>query len=420
MASALGSTAESDLRREERLYWAVETLDWCCELAKRVYHLGRPVFVDSGSTASLRGTSTGKPLFEFSRRFFDGLGNHELVFVLLHEALHHALCHIERREDRQPAIWNVACDLVVNAFLLERVGFKRATDPAFHRFLASAITFENMPLVPPGSRLIVTAEAVYRLLERAPQQMLAKGASLLACDEHTWCSGDADEAGQAEQMGELGGEMRRILRESLSDWGDQPVGELRAIGEERHPVTFRWDLVLASRIASCIKLAIEQRWAPPNRKIAWLYPRVLLPAEHEIEKMQSSLLLAIDASGSIPRHILDRLLEIAGGAPRDRLTLAAVSFDTNVYPFDIAARLPGIRGGGGTSFDAIEQFALSLRRYPDLVVVLTDGHAPRPAVRHPDRWFWLITPTGTSAHVEGVGRYCRIEDLVLNHPGGHP
>lgn len=52
--------------------------------------------------------------------------------------------------------------------------------------------------------------------------------------------------------------------------------------------------------------------------------------------------------------------------------------------------------------------------------LVTDGHAPSPAVRHPDRWFWLLTPTGTSAHVKGVGRYCRIDDLILNHPGGHP
>jgi predicted metal-dependent peptidase len=147
---------------------------------------------------------------------------------------------------------------------------------------------------------------------------------------------------------------------------------------------------------------------------------VLLPVEHETEKAQSSALLAVDASGSIPQRVLERLLEVARGVPRDRLILSAISFDTNVYPLDIWARPPGIRGGGGTSFDAVEQFALHLPLYPDLVVVLTDGHAPRPTVRYRDRWFWLLTPTGTSAHVEGVGRYCRIEDLVLNHSVGHP
>jgi len=417
MRPAIQTSGISDDRRADQLYKAVDLFEWGPELAKRVYHVGTPHFTDAVTTAALSITPKERPLFLFNSRFFDGLEHNPLMFVLLHEALHLAFRHPSRRQDRQPAIWNVACDLVVNAFLLDCVGFRQVTDTAFSKFLKSAITFENVPVVPPRSRLIVTAEEVYKILERAPQQMLSNGACLQACDEHTWCQGDADEEAQTEQMEELGGEVRRILEESLPGWGDRPVGELRAIGQVRLPIKVRWDAVLARRIASCLQLAFEQRWAPPNRKMAWLYPRVLLPAEHEIEKLQSSLLLAVDASGSISRQVLDRLLDIARTVPRDRLVLTAISFDTRAYPLDIWAQPLAIRGGGGTSFDAVEQFASDLLRYPDLVVVLTDGQAPRPAVRHPDRWFWLLTPAGTSAHVEGIGRSCRIEDVILNRPG---
>ena len=55
-------------------------------------------------------------------------------------------------------------------------------------------------------------------------------------------------------------------------------------------------------------------------------------------------------------------------------------------------------------------------RYPDLIVVLTDGHAPRPTVRHPDRWFWLLTERGTSEKVEGIGCWCCINEIASDTP----
>lgn len=69
---------------------------------------------------------------------------------------------------------------------------------------------------------------------------------------------------------------------------------------------------------------------------------------------------------------------------------------------------------GGTSFDVIEEFATQLHQYPDLIVVLTDGFASPPTVRHPQRWFWLITEDGTPIHIEGIGRYCLIENMSFN------
>ena len=60
----------------------------------------------------------------------------------------------------------------------------------------------------------------------------------------------------------------------VSDRGNTAAGQLKK-GD------IDWDYILSRRIASCIQLTSEERWAPPNRKIAWLYPDVLLPAEHQ-------------------------------------------------------------------------------------------------------------------------------------------
>jgi len=166
---------QTDARRSEHVYAVVERFEYSPELAKRVYHLGTPHFTDSISTASLTVTERGKPVFNFNRVFFDGLDHIALVFVILHETLHYAFRHHSRCHDRLPALWNVACDLVVNAFLLQKVGFSQVTSCSFHEFLGSAITFANLPIVPTSGRLLkLTAEEVYDLLVKNLRSILGE------------------------------------------------------------------------------------------------------------------------------------------------------------------------------------------------------------------------------------------------------
>jgi len=407
----------TDAQRADRLYTAVDQFEYGSELAKRVYHLGTPRFTDSGSTASMTVTQDGQPVFEFNRAYFDGLGHDEMVFVVLHETLHFALCHPLRRYDRSPALWNVACDLVANAFLLQKAGFAKITGPSFHKFLESAITFENLPIAPAAGQLSLTAEQVYDLLTNDIKTVQGNAFNIKACDEHEWSESDSDSVPErSETIDRLAEQAQQIFREWLPGWGDSSSGELRAVGETTKSVNISWDSILSRRIASCIQLAIEQRWAPPNRKIGWLYPAVLLPADREVERRRLSVLIAIDASGSISPPVLDRLVSVACSIPPDKVLLIAVSFDTQVYPVDIGAKAPEVRGGGGTSFNVVEAFAKDLREYPDLIVVLTDGFAPRPSIQHPERWFWLITRQGTTNHIEGIGSYCLIDDVKSVSP----
>jgi predicted metal-dependent peptidase len=446
----------TDAQRADRLYAAVDQFEYGSELAKRVYHLGTPRFTDFCSTASLTITQD-EPVFEFNRAYFDGLGHDEMVFVILHETVHFAFCHSVRRHDRLPALWNIACDLVVNTFLLQKVGFAKIISKSFRNFIKSAITFENLPIAPANKQLSLTAEQVYDLLvndtkavqgnasknpkgrvqratpvgkcgltQRASNEarQVETGATgsgrrvstIKACDEHGWSEADFDSTPeQSEPIGKLAEQAQQIFREWLPSWGDSSSGELRAIGGIIKPVNISWDFVLSRRIASCIQIAIEQRWAPPNRKIAWLYPAVLLPADREVERRHMSVLIAIDSSGSIPPPVLERLVAVAHSIPADRVQVTAVSFDAKVYPVDIWAKEPKVWGGGGTSFNAVEVFAKQLNKYPDLVVVLTDGLVPRPTVLHPDRWFWLITEQGTIKNIEGIGRHWVISSLVSHN-----
>lgn len=49
------------------------------------------------------------------------------LFIYAHEVLHCALSHVERRGNRNPEVWNIAADIVVNGMLLES-GFEMLED----------------------------------------------------------------------------------------------------------------------------------------------------------------------------------------------------------------------------------------------------------------------------------------------------
>lgn len=63
----------------------------------------------------------------YNYEFIDKTYFDELVFVMLHEVAHLALQHVARRENRNPQLWNVACDLYVNQVLAEEFGIQPGT-----------------------------------------------------------------------------------------------------------------------------------------------------------------------------------------------------------------------------------------------------------------------------------------------------
>ena len=55
----------------------------------------------------------------YNKNFVDSLEFEELMFVDLHEICHVALMHVSRRKNRDPELWNIACDLYANRLLAE-------------------------------------------------------------------------------------------------------------------------------------------------------------------------------------------------------------------------------------------------------------------------------------------------------------
>lgn len=58
----------------------------------------------------------------YNHDFVDKREFNQLVFIMLHEVGHTALQHVPRCENRDPKVWNVACDLYVNKLLSVEFG----------------------------------------------------------------------------------------------------------------------------------------------------------------------------------------------------------------------------------------------------------------------------------------------------------
>jgi hypothetical protein len=122
--------------------------------------------------------------------------------------------------------------------------------------------------------------------------------------------------------------------------------------------------------------------------------------------------LYMDASGSISEKVLDTVARMC--AATEDLILCSHSHDTAVYPHVIGEPF---KGGGGTSFDAID---LHVRTgeglggneecpcdapddQPDFVIVVTDGEARPMMPENPELWVWIGVPGADLAWAEDYG-----------------
>ena len=66
----------------------------------------------------------GRHLF-YNTQFFNAMDNKEVEFVLAHEILHMVYDHLGRRDERNPMLYNIAADYIVNNLLVDdRIGTK--------------------------------------------------------------------------------------------------------------------------------------------------------------------------------------------------------------------------------------------------------------------------------------------------------
>ena len=332
-----------------------------------------------------------------------GLDEHECRFVMAHELLHVGLRHQARRRGRHPFLWNVACDYVINGWLVEMgVGSLPQVcalyDPLLKGESAEAIYDRLAANIRRCRKMCTLAGAgLPDMLERGPREWWKVGAGI-----------DLDEF------------YRRCLSQGLGYHQDQgrgflPAGlieEIRALSQPPMP----WDVELAQWFDDHFSpLEKVRTYARPSRRQSSTpdIPRPRwVPAVGAEDGRTFGVVL--DTSGSMDRAVLAKALgaiasySISRDVPAVRVLFCdAATYDQGyMRPEAIADRVQ-VRGRGGTLLQPGIDLLERAEDFPTdgPLLIITDGFCDKLRVRREHAY---LIPEGRNLPFAPRGRVFRI------------
>lgn len=294
----------------------------------------------------------GANLF-YAPEFIATCDDDQLIGLLAHEVMHVANLHHTRRGDRDPELWNVACDYVINGDLL-REGFKLPDGgcvDAQYDGLSAEDVFAMLQPAQKGQK-----PAPGGVMDAAPG---SDPATLQAIEMDT--KAKVIQAAQAAKMA-----------------GKETASSKRLYSEIRNPA-IDWRAVLRRYVDSAARVTYE--WHRPNRR--HVAADVYLPGK--VHDGMGRLAVVIDTSGSIDVAAFDAFMAELQGAADDAAPecVEVIQCDTQVtdrqeFGHGDAIKV-ALKGGGGTDLRP----AIALCKDASAVVVFTDGYFNWAALADP-------------------------------------
>ncbi|GAB2635225.1 vWA domain-containing protein [Nocardia goodfellowii] len=319
-----------------------------------------------------------------------GFDTEQWRFILAHEMLHAALRHGERTNWRDPYLFNIACDYVVNGWLVEM----------------------NVGVMPEGllydpALKGCSAEEVYDRIA-TDMRRLRKLATLRGRGLGDVLGEPLPHRGSVGRYLDLDEYYRNALVTGLayhqtSGRGYVPAGLEQAIRALDHP-PLPWDAALArwfdehipavDKKRSYARASRRQAATPDIPRPAWVRPEenVRLP----------TFGVVLDTSGSMDTQLLGKALgaiasyATARDVPRARVVYCdAAAYDAGYLPVDDIARGARIRGRGGT---VLQPGIRLLERADDFpadgpILIITDAECDVLRVRREHAY---LIPAGAS------------------------
>jgi predicted metal-dependent peptidase len=305
-----------------------------------------------------------------------GLSPRECRFVIAHELLHVGLRHDARVQNRDPYLWNVACDFIINGWLMEMElgdmpGVGGLYDPDLKGLSAETI-YDRLSTDLRRSRKLMTLRNRAGMGDIIGIESLSSGPAMTLDDA-----------------------VRRALYQGLEYHEQQSRGylpadlveEIRAMNQPPIP----WDVELAEwfqghfspleKRRSYARLSRRQSSTPDIPRPSWYTPSEALA--------KRTFGVIIDTSGSMERLLLAKALgAIASYSQANDVAAARVIFcDARVYdegymsPEDIAGQVK-VRGRGGTVLQPAIDHLQKVDDFPKdgPILIITDGYCDRLAI----------------------------------------
>lgn len=289
-------------------------------------------------------------------------------FVLAHEMLHAALRHGDRVGTRDAFLWNVACDYVVNGWLIE-MGVGSPPDGVLHDPALKGLS----------------AEAVYDVIARDLRR-LRRIATLRGRGLGDMLSEPVHGPGDPFTLDDF---YRRALTLGLSNHESQrrgllPAGlvdEIAVLGQPPLP----WDAQLARWFEEFVPAAEKRRsYARPSRRQAST-PHIPRPGWYRPEERERRVTFGVvlDTSASMNRDLLGRALgaiasyALARDVPAARVVFCdAVAHDAGYLPVETITGRVRVHGRGGTVLQPAVTLLETADDFPadGPILIITDGY----------------------------------------------
>ena len=363
----------------------------------------------------------GRNLY-YNTQFFNAMNNKEIEFVVAHEILHMVFDHMGRRDDRDPMIYNISADYIVNNTLVrDRIGTIPSIVKCYQDFKYEGWTSEEV------------YDDVYEQAEQNGKEFLKQLGEML--DEHLDADGDGGESdgdmsedingnstskSQPKYSKEEAKQIKDEIKENMisaaqsAGAGNVPGAVARMIKELTEP-KMNWREIIRQSIQSTIRS--DYTFSRPSRK-GQMSGAILPSMDFE---QTIDVAVCIDMSGSIGEvQGKDFLGEVKGIMEEfPDYNIKVWCFDTQVYNEDDFAANDGkdlldyeLMGGGGTDFMANWTYMKEQDYVPKKLIMFTDGYAwdswgdpdycDTVFVIHSNRDKNLEGPFGTSVHYDAA------------------
>ncbi len=338
----------------------------------------------------------GKDIF-FNEKFLKNLNSSEQNALMLHEVLHMALLHVTRRQSRDPHIWNIAADIVVNDLILRNTSFKLPKGAIIDKQYSDK-----------------SVEYIYECLLKNNNYKNKQYQLRISDLKNPSKDSQANQLTEVDRL-EIESYWRdkiQVLKNTISDretangQGNIPAGMFKEIEVFLEPEV-DWRHALWKYVG---KTPVD--FDDLDRRFLYrgLYLEGLLT-----EALQVSV--CIDTSGSISNILLDQFLgELKGilnAYPHVKCDLFFA--DTQIdgpHEIQSIAEMPPVSGFGGTSFvpffNYLETNNNNLMGANKVNIYFTDGYGDFPNKDPKDPTMWLVSKNGLETKGFPFGEVVRI------------
>jgi len=307
----------------------------------------------------------------WKKKFVDKLTNQELKFVLAHEVGHLVFSHLVRVGNRDPMVWNVVTDAVLNEILRDN-GFTPPKELIIPDYKHEIKLF--------GKTIKHTDEKIAEQLYDELGVPSKKHKAVVGFDNHEFGKNMSESAKR---------ECEERWKDNLVEAtiyskqrGKSPRGMDRLIGDILNP-KLSWRQLLRRYITNT--LPFDYSFSKPNRK----FQDMIMPGP---VKEVIEVVAHIDTSGSLSSKELGEFMSEVSGVAGSHQNLKMTLIECDCEIQQVVELTSGnrsklkkfkVKGGGGTSHKPVFDYINKNIPTCKLLISLTDGYSDIDRLKKP-------------------------------------